>query len=189
MKFIWIILILVFTSCKTLFPDYNSMYWGELQSSQNYLYTHPDLQSVVDGELDSGSILLIGTSKGDFTTVYLQDPYKTNKKKKYYLHKAKYVKNSLYSSGNSEKLNKSTIEISRSYVTGEKGGCYYINNNGNRIYVNKSLCSSYRNVSENANSASSNTSSTGGSNYVKGHYRKTKSGKTVYVKPHVRKKN
>jgi hypothetical protein len=29
---------------------------------------------------------------------------------------------------------------SRTYITGPKGGCYYINKNGNKTYVDRSLC-------------------------------------------------
>lgn len=29
---------------------------------------------------------------------------------------------------------------SRTYIRGPRGGCYYINRNGNRTYVDRSLC-------------------------------------------------
>ena len=29
---------------------------------------------------------------------------------------------------------------SRTYITGKRGGCYYINSNGNKTYVDKSFC-------------------------------------------------
>lgn len=29
---------------------------------------------------------------------------------------------------------------SRSYITGPRGGCYYINSSGNKVYVDRSLC-------------------------------------------------
>lgn len=31
-------------------------------------------------------------------------------------------------------------ETTRSYITGPRGGCYYINGNGNKTYVDRSLC-------------------------------------------------
>lgn len=31
---------------------------------------------------------------------------------------------------------------SRTYITGPRGGCYYINSNGNKTYVDRSLCGS-----------------------------------------------
>lgn len=34
----------------------------------------------------------------------------------------------------------SNIEIARKYIRGPRGGCYYINRNGNKTYVDRSLC-------------------------------------------------
>ena len=28
----------------------------------------------------------------------------------------------------------------RNYITGPRGGCYYINSNGNKTYVDRSMC-------------------------------------------------
>jgi hypothetical protein len=42
-----------------------------------------------------------------------------------------------YSSGS---YTDSYKEKSRRYITGPRGGCYYINGNGNKTYVDRSLC-------------------------------------------------
>lgn len=66
---------------------------------------------------------------------------------------------------------------SRTYITGERGGCYYINSNGNRTYVDRELCGSQPETSEPASVPSS-----GGSVTVRGYYRKD----GTYVRPHTR---
>lgn len=47
-------------------------------------------------------------------------------------------------SGNTAFDTKATYEEaqtrSRTYIRGPRGGCYYINKNGNRTYVDRSLC-------------------------------------------------
>ena len=30
--------------------------------------------------------------------------------------------------------------VTRTYITGPRGGCYYINDNGNKVYVDHSFC-------------------------------------------------
>ena len=62
---------------------------------------------------------------------------------------------------------------SRSYYTGPRGGCYYINSNGNKSYVDRSLCGS--------SSRSSYSSSSYHSGSRGGCYRYSSSGKKVYV--------
>jgi endonuclease YncB( thermonuclease family) len=39
-----------------------------------------------------------------------------------------------------KKVAQETEKANRKYLTGAKGGCYYINSNGNKTYVNRSLC-------------------------------------------------
>ena len=39
-----------------------------------------------------------------------------------------------------KKTPKKKISSSRKYYTGPRGGCYYINSNGNKVYVDRSLC-------------------------------------------------
>jgi hypothetical protein len=38
------------------------------------------------------------------------------------------------------KASSSRSSSSRTYLTGPRGGCYYINSNGNKTYVSRSLC-------------------------------------------------
>ncbi len=38
------------------------------------------------------------------------------------------------------KKNSSAVRSSRQYIRGPRGGCYYINSNGNKTYVDRSLC-------------------------------------------------
>lgn len=47
------------------------------------------------------------------------------------------TKNNSQKSSKNKKKNSST---SRKYITGPRGGCYYINSNGNKVYVDRSLC-------------------------------------------------
>lgn len=35
---------------------------------------------------------------------------------------------------------KKKTSSSRTYITGPRGGCYYINSSGNKVYVDRSLC-------------------------------------------------
>lgn len=177
-------------ACKST-KIHETSFWGELEDNQNYLYQSDSLTAIVDGELNSGSVLLFGAPKGDFHEVYVTKiKNKKTKKVKYYLYKPKYKTLGLYSTKNTENLVRATVEVSRSYQTGERGGCYYVNSNGNRIYVDKSFCRSVASSTTSTKTYKSTSSkSSGGDIHVKGHYRKTKSGKTIYVKPHTRKRN
>ncbi|MCL7987634.1 hypothetical protein M8998_06755 [Sphingobacterium sp. lm-10] len=38
------------------------------------------------------------------------------------------------------KKSSSTAEPTRRYIRGPRGGCYYINRNGNKTYVDRSMC-------------------------------------------------
>ncbi|WP_027391264.1 hypothetical protein [Aquimarina latercula] len=46
--------------------------------------------------------------------------------------------NSLNSSTTKKKRNK--LRATRRYIRGSRGGCYYINSNGNKTYVDRSIC-------------------------------------------------
>ena len=80
------------------------------------------------------------------------------------------------------------LHLQREYITGPRGGCYYINKNGNKTYVDHSYC--------NGNSAASTSSSkkknvsysapsTRGNSYTRGSkggcYYISVSGRKVYV--------
>ncbi len=67
-------------------------------------------------------------------------------------------------------------DTQRTYITGERGGCYYINSNGNKTYVDRSLCG------ESSSAITSTPSSSGGTVNVRGYYRKD----GTYVRPHTR---
>lgn len=61
------------------------------------------------------------------------------------------------------------------YITGSRGGCYYINRNGNKTYVDRSLCgSSYSSGSSSFSSQRGYiTGSRGGCYYINGNGNKT----------------
>lgn len=48
--------------------------------------------------------------------------------------------NNLYSHKTTLSNSKSNNTSSRTYYSGPRGGCYYINSNGNKTYVSRSLC-------------------------------------------------
>lgn len=184
---------LIFLSaCKVTKVNYDNFFWGELEENRNYLFRADNLNAIADGELNAGSRLLFGRMNGDFHEVYINkvNKYKKTKRIKYYLNKPKYKWLGFYSSSYSENIVRASVDHSRIYQTGERNGCYFINSNGIRIYVDKSFCkSSITSVISSKTYKSSTSKSTGGIIYVKGHTRKTKSGKTIYVKPHTRKRN
>jgi hypothetical protein len=64
----------------------------------------------------------------------------------------------------------------RIYITGERGGCYYINSNGNKTYVDRSLCG------EPPLQTTPAPSTSGGEVQVRGYYRKD----GTYVRPYTR---
>lgn len=63
-----------------------------------------------------------------------------------YISKAqwtKYLNGTLSKPNNSNTVKSSqpkTRNSGRRYIRGPRGGCYYINSNGNKIYVDRSLC-------------------------------------------------
>ncbi|WP_378174280.1 hypothetical protein [Aquimarina sp. SS2-1] len=61
--------------------------------------------------------------------------YKSDKQ---YFTKSVNYSNSLNSSTTKKKRNKP--RTTRRYIRGSRGGCYYINSNGNKTYVDRSMC-------------------------------------------------
>ncbi len=180
-------------SCKSAKVDYSTFFWGELEEGQNYLFRADSLTSIVDGELSVGSVILIGLAKGEFYEVYinLKQPSKASRAK-YFLYKPKFKKLGLYSTGDQQKLVLPPVDNIREYHTGERGGCFYYNSSLNRVYVDRSFCrdaAQKKDAEEKARQASEPKSSSGGDIQVKGYYRTSKSGKTIYVKPHTRRRN
>lgn len=81
---------------------------------------------------------------------------------------------------NSEPQPSNNPSTERTYITGPKGGCYYINSNGNKTYVDHSLCAE----SQPSRNTTTSTPSSNGTVQVKGYYRKD----GTYVKPYTRSK-
>jgi hypothetical protein len=46
----------------------------------------------------------------------------------------------LRTNSNNIRLKSQPSSPSRSYIRGKRGGCYYVNSNGNKTYVDRSLC-------------------------------------------------
>jgi len=146
--YLLLILATTFFGCKTSQNiDSETAFWGELESDQNYLYRTPAADGIVESELNIGSILLFIIPEGDFYKVKVNNNLITKKFGKqatYWLYKPKYKRLYDYSSKTSyEKIIRSTLDITRNYFLGERGGCYYLNSQENRIYVDKSFCDSF----------------------------------------------
>ena len=189
-----VVVMTIFTFCSAPKPvqTYVSQYfWGEVVEENVYLYSADSLTAIVDGELAIGSIILFGNVKNDFQEIFLDNP--KGGLFTYHAYKPKFRKVAAFTvnSNHMEKLLKAPIETNRTYIRGDRGGCYYLNSKGNRIYVDRGLCGTEvkTEVTTPTRNSSSNTNSSGGSINVQGHYRTSKTGKTIYVKPHTRKKN
>ena len=184
---------IIIVSCNAPKSSQSSNYfWGEVIEENLYLYQSDSLTSIVDGEITPGSIILFGDVKGDFQEIYLDNP--KGGLVMYRIYKPKFRKILLYTANSNyrERVLKAPIEANRSYTTGDRGGCYYVNSKGNKVYVNKDFCGNVEKTeitTPTYNSNNSNSKSTGGDINVKGYYRTTKSGKTIYVKPHTRKRS
>lgn len=59
------------------------------------------------------------------------------------------------------KVKQEENRANRQYLTGSKGGCYYLNSSGNKTYVDKKYCA---NSSKNTNNSSNNSTQTNQSN-------------------------
>jgi hypothetical protein len=191
---IFVIFIVTILSCSTTNKAYRQSFWGELEENQNYLYSADSLSAVVDGELNSGSIVLFNSQKGDFFEVYVQKPSRKKQNKytiKHYLYKPNFKRLGGYNTAHFSKLIEASIDTSRSYQLGLRGGCYFVNSNGNNIYVDKSFCNSIQpepvislTPTPTYNYGTTSPSSSSGNVHVKGYYRKD----GTYVKPHTRSK-
>lgn len=198
MKEFSILFLLFLVSCQTSKIDYSNAFWAELEDNQTYLYRVDSLNAIVDYEFEKQTVLLFTQKKGDFYQVRYK-PYAKKKKdrKTYWVYKPKFKEVSKYGTKNYENLYFPYPDPNREYLTGERGGCYYLTSNGNKIYVDRSLCNSRKQSSTLSSSSSSSSKkhktstykSSSGTTYVKGHYRTSKSGKRVYVKPHTRSKH
>ena len=132
-------------SCSTTSKiDWSNSYWGVLESSEAYLYTADSLSSIVEKEIKQGSILFFHTRNGDFQEVYIRNPKKidieSRKNFRYYLYKPKYKKLTVRYNKDYASVYEIPFDPNQTYITGERGGCYYINRHGNKTYVNRSYC-------------------------------------------------
>jgi len=132
-------MILILHSCTTI-----NKKWGVLESESAYLYIADSLTSIVDKEIQSGSTLFFEKSKGDFQKVYTRNPKSISKNKRstyrYYLYRPKWSVIKHKYSKDTACITSVPIEETRNYFLGERGGCYYINKNGNKTYVYRSYC-------------------------------------------------
>lgn len=79
--------------------------------------------------------------------LFSQDQYATTSSGKKVILKDngtwEYIKN--HNIGNNQRTSSankisSSSTANRTYITGPRGGCYYINRNGNKTYVDRSFC-------------------------------------------------
>jgi len=117
-----------------------------IDSDELILYTQPDVNSTIENTIKKGSILFYTSSQDEFIEVFTKNPKSVRKKNvkkyQYYLNKPKY---SSYTSGyskNDASLVELPFDISKNYIRGPRGGCYYINSNTNKTYVSRSYCGS-----------------------------------------------
>lgn len=122
-----IILLIILTSCS-------SSFYGRIEDSNSIVY---DDEGTTDHRIGEGSILKFIKKKGD----YLGFKYK-NDKKTYWLFSPKYTYLTSTKSNNEYSQSIYNPTSNKTYITGERGGCYYINVNNNRTYVDRSKCNS-----------------------------------------------
>lgn len=137
-----LLLIGCYTSGKT---DWSNSFWGTIESEEAYLYTSDSLTAIVDKEIKKGTILYFHAVRGDFQEVFTKDPKKIKdvlyrNKFRYYLYKPKYKKLNYKYKRDSALIYEIPFDPNQSYITGERGGCYYINKHGNKTYVDRSYC-------------------------------------------------
>jgi len=139
-----ILLILVFTSCVVTSKT-KSGFWAEVDSESTYLFLSMDTTSTIDTEIQKGSVLYFTNKKeNEFHEVYLRNPKGVEKEflinfRRYVYKPQITILNYKYQSRYS-KIYELPFDESTSYIRGERGGCYYINKNGNRSYVNRDYC-------------------------------------------------
>ena len=161
MRIFFLLSLILFTGCYAVKDmDFSMSFWGELQSAETYLYTADSLTAIVDKELKRGSVLFFYKSKGNFYEVYTKNPKKIKdvnyrNKFRYYVYKPTYKKVKYYSS--EPKVYVLPFDPNREYFTGERGGCYYINKNGNKTYVARGYCKYYSKPKPQNNSPKTNS--------------------------------
>ena len=122
-------------------------FWGEVIESEANLYSEATINGDIKKVLMPGSIVFIGEQNSDVTEVYTYDPRKDRDESyratyRFYVKDLK-VRRTTYraNSVGAAKIVELPYDNLKNYIRGERGGCYYINSNGNRTYVPRSYCS------------------------------------------------
>ena len=141
-----ITLLILISGCATTNKiNWSNSFWGTIESEEAYLYKSRGLTAIVEKELKRGSIVFFHTRHGDFQEVYISNPKLISKelryKYRYFLYKPKYQKLNYKYKKNIASLYEIPFDPNRTYLNGERGGCYYINKHGNKTYVSRSYCS------------------------------------------------
>jgi len=151
LKFNGVLLFLFLISCgttsKLTYPDIKLI---EIESEEHLLYTKADITSPIANTIKKGSILFLNSESNDFSEVYTKNPNKISKgyhqNYRYYVHRAKFKPYTSSYSNIDAKIVELPFDSNKNYIKGERGGCYYMNSNNNKQYVNRSYCgNSYRN--------------------------------------------
>lgn len=118
------------------------VFWAEIENEETYLFKADSLNAIAETEIKKGSILYFYNQKGLFYEVYTKKPdcltEETKDKYRFFIYKPKYKK--IIYNEIEAKLYELPFSPYRSYFKGIKGGCYYINKHGNKIYVNRNFC-------------------------------------------------
>jgi len=148
MKILRIILFLTLVSCSaTKNLEFSDSYWAYLENKETYLYSQPKLDAIVQKEITVGSIVYVHKNIGEFTEIYTRYPENIKNldyriKFRGYIYNPKFKKITKSYTQEYGKLNEIPFDPNQSYVTGERGGCYYKNKHGNKTYVDRGYCSS-----------------------------------------------
>lgn len=143
-----ILLLLLVVSCgttsKLMYPNIKLI---QIESEENLLYTEANINAPIANTIKKGSIFFYNSTNDDYLEVYTSNPNYISKeilkKHKYYLHKVKYKPYTQSYSYRTAKIIELPFDASKNYIRGERGGCYYMNSNSNKQYVNRSYCGSY----------------------------------------------
>ncbi len=124
--------------------DWSNSFWGELLSEELYLYKENDSNSLVENSVIKGSILYFHKTKGDYREVYTRNlqtvKSKYRNKYRFYLYKPNYRKLDYHYTKSKDSIHEVPYDINKTYLTGPRGGCYYMNSQGNKTYVNRHYC-------------------------------------------------
>ncbi|RFC54867.1 hypothetical protein [Brumimicrobium aurantiacum] len=144
-KFKIVIIFLLFVSCASS-SKINSLETKiiQIENEELKLFSKADTNSLIANTIKKGTILFLSSEENDYQEVYTRNPKYISQgeyeKYRYYLHKSKYksITSNYYS------LNAKLIELpfdpKKVYLKGSRGGCYYINSNNNKQYVNRNYC-------------------------------------------------